>query len=129
MTERIILDPKGIRSDHLGHRVIIGWNIYGDNNPADMQRFEIILTPAAAAHLAATLTQNAVDAMAQQLDDTVRGECATCHNVRMVDVVQAHGGTMVEHCPDCNPDTDRVVPEVIPAEYTDAIAAGKITDR
>ena len=47
----------------------------------------------------------------------------------MVDVVQTHGGTMVESCPDCKPDPDRVVPEVIPHVYADAIAAGKITDR
>lgn len=74
------------------------------------ERRQFILSPQQAIDLARNLTTAAVSGLERLLFDAQAGECETCHNARMVEVVQSHGGTRREHCPTCVPRTQVPVP-------------------
>lgn len=38
----------------------------------------------------------------------MRGDCATCNNTRMIQEDRPGRGAWSVHCPDCDPDTDRI---------------------
>lgn len=57
-----------------------------------------LLSPEAALELAEALTRSARGAMARALTDARRGDCATCHNRRLIDLGSPRGDV---YCPDC----------------------------
>ncbi len=68
------------------------------------------LAPTTVLEYAEALVRSAKHALANQITDLRRGECGTCHNVRMIDDPIHDGVRNLITCPDCPPGWIPTIP-------------------
>jgi len=125
MSESTIVPAEGVGAHKLGHRVLLKWWTWRDDD--DFEWHEIVLPVEEAESLLVALTKSCHDARRQQVTDAVAGDCPTCGNVRMVLEPRYPGSdnTWSVHCPDCSPRIQAFrngtapLPELIPERYRD----------
>lgn len=132
MSESTIVPAESVTAQKLGHRVVLKWWTYTDDNDRSaesMEWHEIVLPVEDAESLLVALTTSCHNARRQQVEDAIAGDCPTCGNVRMVQELRypenPDSKTWSVHCPDCFPRIQAFrngtapLPEVIPERYRD----------
>lgn len=89
-----------VDNDRIGH----GLRLHVSGHDADGKRMRVeVEVPAT--HIPAlmvAIASHGGNVLAEIADSWRRGDCATCNNVRMVQVPRSNGSTWSEHCPDCS---------------------------
>ena len=127
MSEATIVPAEGVGAHKLGHRVLLKWWTWRDDD--DLEWHEIVLPVEDAESLLVALTKSCHDARRQQVIDAVAGQCDKCGNVRMVQERRypdnPDSPMWSAHCPDCTPRIEGFrtgtapLVEVIPERYRD----------
>lgn len=89
-----------VDNDRIGH----GLRLHVSAHDADGNRvrYEIEVPAEHIAGLMVGVASHGANVLTEIADSWRRGDCPTCHNVRMVQVERPGRGPWSEHCPDCS---------------------------
>lgn len=102
--------PQSITHDLITGELVLTWWRVGDPKAGEPRVVEIFKTAIPSTELVSFVTDVTREALFVIRDEATAlayGDCGLCGNRRLVEVVQAHGGTTTLNCPVCRKDGGR----------------------